>query len=89
MGLLDSILGDLNGSEIGDFPTDRMISTAPPSGYKLQQIKQKAPVTDEETGKAAQADRDRTLAQARDAVARDPSKRAAIIGRLRQLGIAV
>ena len=45
-------------------------------------------VIDEETMKAAQADRDGTLAQARDAVTRDPSKRAAIIARLSQLGIA-
>ena len=45
-------------------------------------------VIDEETRKAAQADRDGTLAQARAAMARDPSKRAAIIERLRQLGIA-
>jgi len=62
---------------------------------KLQQIKQrggyradKTPVIDEETRKAAQADRAGTLAQARDAVVRDPSKRAAIIERLSQLGIA-
>jgi hypothetical protein len=47
-----------------------------------------APVIDGETRKAAQADRAGTLAQARDAVARDPSKRAAIIERLQQLGIA-
>jgi uncharacterized membrane protein len=55
---------------------------------KLQQIKQKAPVIDQETRRAAQADRRGTLAQALDAVVRDPSKRAAIIERLRQLGIA-
>jgi hypothetical protein len=62
--------------------------TAINQALKLQQIKQKAPVIDEETGRAAQADREGTLAQARDAVARDPGKRAAIIWRLRQLGIA-
>jgi uncharacterized membrane protein len=55
---------------------------------KLQQIKQKAPVIDQETRRAAQADRRGTLAQALDAVVRDPSQRAAIIERLRQLGIA-
>ena len=49
---------------------------------------EKAPVIDEATRRAAQADRAGTLAQARDAVARDPSKRAAIIERLQQLGIA-
>jgi hypothetical protein len=56
---------------------------------KLQPIKQKAPVVDEATRRAAQADRDGTLGQARAAVVRDPSKRAAIIARLRPLGIAV
>jgi hypothetical protein len=40
------------------------------------------------TRKAAQADREGTLAQARDALTRDRSKRAAIIARLSQLGIA-
>jgi hypothetical protein len=40
------------------------------------------------TRKAAQADREGTLAQARDALTRDRSKRAAIIARLDQLGIA-
>jgi hypothetical protein len=48
----------------------------------------KASAIDEETRRAAQADRDGTLAQARAAVVRDPSKRAAIIARLQQLGIA-
>jgi hypothetical protein len=61
--------------------------TAIDQALELQQIKQKAPVIDEETRKAAQADRQGTLAQARDAVVCDPSKRAAIIERLRQLGI--
>ena len=119
--LLDSILGGFNSGEIGGFSTDRMISTAPPSGnppedhvstppaktvmaslaggnraedtainqaLELQQIKLKASIIDEETRRAAQADRGGTLAQARDAVMRDPSKRAAIIERLRQFGIA-
>jgi hypothetical protein len=62
--------------------------TAINQALKLQQIKQKTPVIDEATRRAAQADRAGTLAQARDAVARDPSKRAAIIERLGQLGIA-
>jgi hypothetical protein len=62
--------------------------TAIDQAIKAQRVKQKAPVIDEETRKAAQADREGTLAQARDAVARDPSKRAAIIERLRQLRIA-
>ena len=35
MGLLDSILGGFNSSEIGGVPTDRMISTTPPSGSRL------------------------------------------------------
>ncbi len=68
----------------GDKAEDTEINQA----LKLQQIKQKGPVIDEETRRAAQADREGTLAQARDAVARDRSKRAAIIDRLRQLGIA-
>ena len=55
---------------------------------KLRQINQKAPVIDEEMRRAAQADRAGTLAQARDAVARSPGARAAIIERLRQLGIS-
>jgi hypothetical protein len=62
--------------------------TAINQALKLQQIMQKAPVIDAETRRAAQADRAGTLAQARAAVARDPSKRAAIIERLGQLGIA-
>jgi hypothetical protein len=67
---------------------NRAEDTAINQVLKLLQIKQKAPVIDEETRKAAQADRQGTLAQARDAVACDPSKRAAIIERQRQLGIA-
>ena len=63
--------------------------TAINQALKLRQIQRKAPVIDEETRRAAQADRDGTLAQARAAVARDPSKRAAIIARLQHLGIAV
>jgi hypothetical protein len=62
--------------------------TAINQALKLQQIMQKAPVIDEATRRAAQADRAGTLAQARDAVTRDPGARAAIIERLRQLGIA-
>jgi hypothetical protein len=56
---------------------------------KARQILQKAAVIDEATGKDAQPDRDGTLTQARDAVKRDPGKRAAIIARLGQLGITV
>ena len=67
---------------------DRAEDTAINPALELQQIKQKAPVIDEETRRAAQADRQGTLAQARDAVVCDPSKRAAVIERLRQLGIA-
>jgi hypothetical protein len=62
--------------------------TAINQALKLQQIMQKAPVIDEAIRRAAQADRAGTLAQARAAVVRDPSKRAAIIDRLDQLGIA-
>jgi hypothetical protein len=62
--------------------------TAINQALKLQQVRQKAPFIDEETRKAAQADREGTLAQARDALTRDRSKRAAIIARLDQLGIA-
>jgi hypothetical protein len=69
--------------------------TAVNQALKLRQIElrggaraDKASVIDEETRRAAQADRDGTLAQARAAVVRDPSKRAAIIARLQQLGIA-
>jgi hypothetical protein len=67
---------------------NRAADTAINQALELQQIKQKAPVIDEETRKAAQADRQGTLAQARDAVVCDPSKRPAIIARLQQLGIA-
>jgi hypothetical protein len=63
--------------------------TAINQALEPQQIQQKAAVIDEATRKAAQADRDGTLAQARDAVRRDPGKRAAIIARLGQLGITV
>ena len=69
--------------------------TAINQALKLRQIEQrgstradKASVIAEETRRAAQADREGTLAQARAAVVRDPSKRAAIIARLQQLGIA-
>jgi hypothetical protein len=68
---------------------NRAEGTAINQALKLQQIKRKASVIDEETRRAAQADRAGTLAQARDAVVRDPGKRTAIIERLRQLGIAV
>jgi hypothetical protein len=63
--------------------------TAIEQAIKAQRVNRRGgfPVMDEETRRAAQADRAGTLAQARDAVARDPSKRAAIIERLRQLGI--
>jgi hypothetical protein len=63
--------------------------TAIEQGIKLQRASQRgrSPVIDEATRRAAQADRAGTLAQARDAVARDPSQRAAIIARLGQLGI--
>ena len=63
--------------------------TAINQALKSRQILQKAAVIDEATRKAAQADRDSTLAQARDAVKRDPGKRAAIIARLGQRGITV
>jgi hypothetical protein len=63
--------------------------TAINEALEPQQIQQKAAVIDKATRKAAQADRDGTLAQARDAVRRDPGKRAAIIARLSQLGITV
>ena len=63
---------------------------------KLQQINQRggtrgirSMVIDEKMRRAAQADREGTLAQARDAVTRDPGKRAAIIARLGELGIVV
>ena len=65
--------------------------TAVNQALKLLQIKQRGGYRhdiDEETRKAAQADRAGTLAEARDAVTRDPSARKAIIDRLRQLGIA-
>jgi hypothetical protein len=64
--------------------------TAIEQAIKAQRVNQRgrSPFIDEETRRAAQADRVGTLAQARDAVARDPGKRAAIIERLRQLGIA-
>jgi hypothetical protein len=68
----------------GNKAEDTVINQA----LKLRQIQQKAPAIDEETRRAAQADREGTLAQARAAVVRDPSKRAAIIARLQQLGIA-
>lgn len=67
--------------------------TAINQALKLQQINQrgryrgKALVIDEETRRAAQADREGTLAEARNAVARAPGERAAIIERLRELGI--
>jgi hypothetical protein len=61
--------------------------TAINQALKLQQINQRggtrgirSMVIDEKMRRAAQADREGTLAQARDAVTRDPGKRAAIIG---------
>ena len=105
MGLLDSILGGFNTGTGRSPTDRMISTAPPITAPNIEALDLPpgevggqrpgvlaavpAAVIDEATRKAAQADRDGTLAQARDAVKRDPGKRAAIIARLGQLGITV